>query len=211
MLRHRLRTIVLAVLGLTLALSLGGPARADYVVNLTQSGGNVLATGSGTINTTGLTFNGGGSFDGAATLEPSQGLATFGPTDLVHVGFFLGISGPSSFGTGGPDHANSGTGDFVGVGPFGGQLQLVVPADYVSNSQLNSSEVWSGQTFNSLGLTPGTYAWTWGSGADASSFTMNIGAAVPEPSSLALCGLGLAGVFGYLRRRRSANTRAIDA
>ena len=67
-----------------------------------------------------------------------------------------------------------------------------MPQYYVSGSVLSASDTWSGQTFASLGLTPGTYTWTWGSGADADFFTMNIeGSAVPEPSSLLLASSGL--------------------
>ncbi len=57
----------------------------------------------------------------------------------------------------------------------------------------NGTATWNNQTFASFGATPGTYVWTWGSGANAGSFTLNIGgtAAVPEPSSLALLVLPL--------------------
>ena len=51
----------------------------------------------------------------------------------------------------------------------------------------------AGQTFASIGLSPGTYAWTWGSGIDADSFTVEIGPAVPEPASALSVGIGLIG------------------
>jgi hypothetical protein len=56
-------------------------------------------------------------------------------------------------------------------------------------------------------VTPGTYVWTWGSGANADSFTLDIEAtAVPEPSGLLLFGGGLAALLlwrtaRYLRNR----------
>ncbi len=63
-----------------------------------------------------------------------------------------------------------------------------------------------GATFSSLGLTPGTYIWTWGSGADADSFTMNIGvSSVPEPASLMMLGTGSLAILGFARRRRRAS------
>jgi hypothetical protein len=193
------RLFVVVALGLTLVSSLGNPSHAGYVVNVMESGGNVVATGSGTINTTDLTFNGGGSFAGTQNFRPDLGVALFGPTDLVHVDLFLGISGPSSFGSGIGDFADSGTGDFVGVlGP----QQLVVPANYVSNSQLSSSTFFSGSTFSSLGLTTGTYVWTWGSGANADSFTMNIVSSVPEPASLVMLGMGSLAILGYARSQK---------
>jgi hypothetical protein len=66
------------------------------------------------------------------------------------------------------------------------------------------------QTFSSLGVTPGTYVWTWGSGPDADSFTLNIGTvAVPAPligrgiPFLIAAGCVLFGVKLLERRKRT--------
>jgi hypothetical protein len=60
-----------------------------------------------------------------------------------------------------------------------------VPHLYVSDSALSDSATWTNSSFSSLGVTPGTYVWTWGSGADADSLTLDV---VPAP---ALSGLPL--------------------
>ena len=92
---------------------------------------------------------------------PSETIVT-GTTDSANVTFFSGFSGPTSFGSGNGDIASSGSGDLVGiVGLFG---QLSVPDGYVSGAALLSSATWNNATFASLGVTPGTYVWTWGTG-----------------------------------------------
>jgi hypothetical protein len=67
-------------------------------------------------------------------------------------------------------------------------------------------------TFASLGVTPGTYVWTWGTGADQ-SFTLEIGTA-PIPAALPLfaTGLGGLGLIGWRRKRKTVakNRAAIE-
>jgi hypothetical protein len=66
-------------------------------------------------------------------------------------------------------------------------------------------ELESPQYISGLGLTPGTYTWTWGSGATADSLEVNIPSdpsAVPAPSSLTLAGTALFTVLGYFGWRR---------
>jgi hypothetical protein len=53
--------------------------------------------------------------------------------------------------------------------------QLIVPFDYVSGDPLSASSTYVGATIASLGMTPGEYVWTWGSGDTADSFTLNVG------------------------------------
>ncbi|NOZ40569.1 MAG: hypothetical protein GXP24_10125 [Planctomycetes bacterium] len=88
--------------------------------------------------------------------------------------------------------AESGTGDLFGAAYFyiddGGTLvplvpALIVPAFYTSGTELAGTAIFSGETFDSLGIIPGSYTWTWGSGATFDSFTLLI---VPEPSSILL-------------------------
>jgi hypothetical protein len=79
-----------------------------------------------------------------------------------------------------------------------------VPAGYVSGHALSDTATWDNATFASLGVTPGTYKWTWGTGAHADS------AVIPEPSTWALMALGFTGlgVAGWRSRRRSVSIAA---
>ena len=50
---------------------------------------------------------------------------------------------------------------------------LSVPTGYVSGTALSDSATYSGTTLATLGVTPGTYVWTWGTGANQ-KFTLQI-------------------------------------
>jgi hypothetical protein len=188
-----------AALGLAAA---GGQANASVVIDIYQSDGNVVTTGGGTVDLTDLSF----MFSEAASraMDPSIGGILVGSGDTVDV--YSGVTGPASFGAGGPADASMCSGDLFGVDGSGFSIAVIfVPAAYVSGSAFSGSATYVGQTFVSLGLTPGTYAYTWGSGADADSLTVKIGA-IPEPATWAMMMLGFGGLgfAGY----RAARTRA---
>jgi hypothetical protein len=194
-----------AAFGAALLIGAGlsaSPAQAAYVVTLTQEGPNVVASGSGTINTTDLTFVGAGSVKDSVII-PDLPLIDTGPAASTTTSEYLGtIAGPTSFGGGSRTTASSGSGDMVGVFVL---MFVDVPSGYTSGSPLMDTSTYNNATFSSLGVTPGTYAWTWGSGANADSFTLKIGgAAVPEPATLGLLVLGLLGGAGagFARRKR---------
>jgi MYXO-CTERM domain-containing protein len=56
-------------------------------------------------------------------------------------------------------------------------------------------------TIAGLGLTPGTYTYTWGTGGTANSLTINI-SGVPEPASLTMAATAAALIGGLAIRRR---------
>jgi PEP-CTERM motif-containing protein len=80
-----------------------------------------------------------------------------------------------------------------------------VPVGYISGASLAGTSTYLNASFASLGLTPGEYTWTWGSGDHADSFTLDVGGVipptVPEPSTWAMMLLGFAGL-GYAAVRR---------
>ncbi len=75
---------------------------------------------------------------------------------------------------------------------------------YTSGAALSGQSTFASQTFSSLGLTTGSYTWTWGSGANTGSAVLTIGA-VPEPSTYALAAIAT-GVMAAIARRRKART-----
>jgi len=77
-----------------------------------------------------------------------------------------------------------------------------VPQGYVSDTPLSSGATWNNATFASLGVTPGTYVWTWGTGLPNQNFTLIIGGAgVPDGgSTLSLLGFALFGLAALRRK-----------
>ena len=51
---------------------------------------------------------------------------------------------------------------------------VTVPIGYTSGF-LSGTSTYVGKTFATLGITPGTYTYTWGSGPNASSIILQIG------------------------------------
>lgn len=189
-----------------LLLVLGAPAaHAGYVVTFTESGSDVVATGSGTIDTTDLTALGNTANNSMVFPDSSYGSLEF--TGYVAAGnqsdnvtLFVAASGPEVFGTGDETAASSGTGDLVGIDAQNATSALYLPIGYVSGAALSSSSTWDNASFASLGLTPGTYVYTWGAGADADSYTVQIGQAIPEPMAGLVFAVPL-GLLALWRRR----------
>ena len=192
------RRSVRTALGMAVLIGFGlstPPAQAGYVVTLTQQdmGGvnSVVATGSGPIDLTGLTINISGGDN--ARMFPSAAVILTGPTS-GQIDAYTGLTtGPTDFGSGGEVFASSGNGDLVGVAGAAGDL--AVPTGYTSGNPLSDTSTYTNQTFATLGVTPGTYEWTWGTGPNQ-NFTLDV--VVPEPSSLLLLAGALAGLVMLL-------------
>src|SRR5262252_520517 len=74
------------------------PAQA-HTVTLQQVGANVVATGSGRLNLTALTFLRPGQVTGGAVIGPNVPLIQTGPTGLVNFDLYGGLfTGPTNFG-----------------------------------------------------------------------------------------------------------------
>jgi hypothetical protein len=178
---------------------------SPYIVTLEEVGSDVVATGSGQLDISGLGFYGGIAGYGPGYVSPLYGRILTGAGGTVDI-YLPAWSGPSAFGPASfSSSANSGSGDTVGA--YAGILSyLLVPHGYASDSALADSSTYLGATLVSLGVTPGTYVWTWGLGADQ-SFTLEIGPTplqTPLPAALPLfaSGLGALGLLGWRRKRK---------
>lgn len=130
----RLRTI----LGLLCFVPLWAlPARAGVILDIYQSGTDVVATYSGTIDLSGLTST---AVDGIteAYAWGAKAVMVFGPT-VSGQPVYLGISGPANFGTGGIIDASSETGDTFGIA--GANADLLLPLGYVSGASISGTDM----------------------------------------------------------------------
>lgn len=101
----------------------------------------------------------------------------------------------------GREQQAQGCGDVVATSIGAGVLGA--PIGYVSGTNLSGTATWDNATFASLGVTPGTYVWTWGTAAEQ-SFTLDVVNSVPEPAALSIFGFGvlLTGAFMGLASAR---------
>jgi hypothetical protein len=189
------RKLLLVLVALYFVQATEPNAFCAFIFNVQQVGQNVIVNGSGTINTDALSrFSQQSRF---ATIVPANGTLCAGPVAQTPAAQFYGLLGAINFGSGGQTNATSGSGDIVGV-EF--ENRVVVPSGYISGTPLADSATYNSQTFSSLGLTQGTYVYTWGTGPTADSLTINIGTGVPEPASAALIAAPIA--IAALRRCR---------
>ena len=193
---------LLSLLVVAAFLAMAAPAGATYIVTFSQVGSDVVASGSGTIDINGLTF----VTSGTSVPQVAPTFATEATGAAGGISEYSGASGPLSFGPGVITNATTGTGGLVGVQALtGGPGFVFVPAGYASGAPLSDTATYAGQTLAALGLITGAYVYSFGSGVDADTFTVNVGGATPapEPASLVLLGTGVLGLGCVAVQRRS--------
>jgi hypothetical protein len=145
-------------------------ASGNFNVSISQQGPNVVWNGSGSFNLAALTFD--STLSIGAGYGASQAIWAIGPSASVDT-YSGTITYPPNFGTGGYG-VTSTSGSTFGILPGGSGRVLYVPAGYTSNTTISGSATYTSQTISSMGLTPGTYTWSWGTGGNTSTLVMTI-------------------------------------
>ena len=173
-----------------------------FTMTLQQVGSNVVANGSGAFNLSGLTSA--GNIDGGLSgVRASIGFIGIHPVGGL-LPSYVGFTGPTSFGSSGDlFSADASSGNSVAISGLMGIL--VVPVGYVSGHALSDTMIFNNATLDSLGVTPGTYVWTWGTGLADQNFTLQIGSlgvpGVPDGgSTVSLLGFVLLGLAALRRK-----------
>jgi PEP-CTERM motif len=193
-------------------VALSGQAYAvtpGAVIDISQVGANVVMTGSGVIDLAGLTFDASGPLPTNGIIWPDAAEIITGAAGSVDL--YTGASGPTSMGSGAESLGNTASGDQFGVGDSTGTIIIFVPAGYDGTS-LSGTATFDNTTLAMLGLSPGTYTYTWSAAVTPGvvpgdgNLTVNVSSVVPEPSTWAMMLAGFAGL-GFLGYRRTAKAR----
>jgi hypothetical protein len=203
--RSALRLLAVTTLVVIASAGTAVTAQAAYIVNATETGGDVVFAGSGSLNTSTWTLSS-GTHSQASAVAPDA-VISVGPTVISGLDRYItptNFAGPTLFGSGTAlTFSTAGTGDYTALWFNDDPQNLYLPSGYVTGAALAGTATYVSATFAGLGLTPGTYEWTWGSGVSADSLTLNVGA-VPIPAAVWLFGSGLLGLIGMARRKKVA-------
>jgi len=204
--------LAIAVISLMMCASL---SHAEMTINVSEVGGDVVASANGTVNTAGISPFGGGTINGGFTYGSGYNAFYDGvlmvSAPAANIDGYI-INSPVVFSTGTSIfNATSNSGGTIGItlSSTSGQDRLKVPPNYVSNSPISATSTWAGTTITSLGLIPGTYVITWGSGDNADSLTLTIDASA-APSTYSVSG-DVGGPAGATMRLRQAGDHTVFA
>ena len=183
------------------------------VVQIYQSGNNVVIDGGGTLNTNSLQP----LYHNWLHLENISGFQY--PQVVFNAGrkfyrerWYGNISGPDigDFGSGGFSYhlPNVFSGDYFGIAENVSNstgTKILIPHSYVSGSYLTAGYIFYNKTLADFGLTGNEPAltWSWGEGSDADSFVLEVvPETVPEPSTYAILLGGTVLGYAFWRKRQ---------
>lgn len=188
----------LTAVSAALCIGLGaGVANAAVTINVTEVGGNVVFTTSGSLDLTGAAFLGGIGYDDGFIPGGSNWYVASGAgaaVDNYAMTSFAGAFGSSGAFFSSPSSVSGD--DFFIWGNGGGTEQVGVPVGYISGSAISSGMVFAGATISGFTMIPGTYLYN----IPNDTITLNI-VAIPEPETYAMLLAGL-GLLGFIARRR---------
>jgi hypothetical protein len=196
---HTVRAAFFASAAVALSTA-ASDANAAVTFNISQVGSNVVATASGTFDSTGATVitNSSFFFKGVRGISGYLGVGTTVTATayrMVNVGAIAFGTSTSFIGS------TSETGLNLGFHRNTGGNYFFISNSYVNNAEISATSTFSNSTLGSLGLTAGTYL----SSVAGNVITVNIGqsvAAVPEPATWAMMLVGFSMIAATARYRR---------
>ena len=169
---------------------------ALITITAQEVGSDVIFSASGSVDLNGVSFIGNGTLSNGPTVRPNRELVLFGATNASVTLYGLGSNWPL-WGTGSNlIAATSSTGDTFG---FANGV-IFLPTGYQSLSALSATMIFANQSFQSLGITPGTYSFAAGNSNNSAILNVLV-AEVPIPAALPLFVTGLLGL-GLARIRK---------